>query len=98
MSKQDAGRAIQCVNALAGIEDPDAYIAWLKAEARFRKEDGMSAINEINSWKARHDELQSENARLRDALEKFTILNPAHYKDIAGLIHNATEALKGRQK
>lgn len=32
-------------------------------------------------------------AELAQALEKFTILNEAHYKDIAGLIRNAKEAL-----
>jgi len=30
---------------------------------------------------------------LASALEKFTILNEAHYKDIAGLIKNAKQAL-----
>lgn len=35
---------------------------------------------------------------LLDALEKFTMLNTEHYKDIAGLIINAKEAVESAKK
>jgi len=38
-------------------------------------------------------QLRSEREELMKALEMFTILNTAHYKDIAGLINNAVETL-----
>ncbi len=64
-NQKDAPRIIACVNACAGMEDPQAEI----------------------------DQLRTERDELMKALEKFTILNPAHYKDIAGLINNAAETL-----
>jgi hypothetical protein len=34
------------------------------------------------------------HAQLVEALEKFTLLNPDHYKDIAGLIINAKNVIE----
>jgi hypothetical protein len=48
----------------------------------------------VDDLEAEIQQLRTERDELMKALEMFTILNPAHYKDIAGLINNAAETLK----
>lgn len=85
--KANAERIVACVNAMDGIEDP----------AQFREEYAQFKriiIEDIDAMA----KMQEQNIELLAALEKFTILNPDHYRDIAGFINHAKDLVDKYKK
>ena len=83
---ENFSRIVACVNACAGMDDPAAEIERLRAE-RENAEDNVRMYKELCRI------AEQERDKLLEALELFTILNPNHYRDIAGLINKAVEVV-----
>ena len=73
---------------------------WMTIYASGKPIAEVKPINKKGERQAGDFETEEANARLiaaapdlLEALEKFTLLNPDHYKDIAGFIKNAQAAI-----
>jgi hypothetical protein len=85
---ENFARIVACVNACAGMDDPELVIRWMKSipVGKDYGPDLISLLKEMEKLKAQRDELLK-------SLELFTLLNPNHYRDIAGLINKAVEVV-----